>query len=288
MNAQTIILKVNDLLKTLLEEYYDTIVEDVLVTINDVNVKENRAHTLDEMRSIVSVVKQRIMVNEQSDAQIPVKEIDTKTHIIPNESELRTLKRKFLQAYAKIHKIPGRQKNEDLINQLLEKRNKQIAEGKQIEEIHSPQEEQPDIQPPNIPHQKKYALKPKKPTTTIKKKKKEVEIEEFKKETIEDEENDEEFKQEATVEDDEDIQENTAEIDEKETNPEENEEQTIYKSFIFQQPTDEVEEEEDEDVNDCINAIIEKNEWDDNHFTNESDDEEEEDGVLSTEEYEDE
>ena len=166
MNAQTIILKVNDMLKTMLEDYYDTIVNDVINVID----KDNEESNAENMKNLIiqSGLKERIL-NIGTEENIPVKINPVVTHNIPGESVIRSMKRKHIQAMCKIHSIPGRQKNEELIQQLLTKRQTQIDEGKQP--VPDPEEEsvKVDIQPPEL-------VKPQKAKKMKKSKVKVVEI----------------------------------------------------------------------------------------------------------------
>ena len=126
MNAQIIITKVNDMLKGMLREYYDSIANEIITNIYEKSSGDEMS--LDKMKECIMEIKPKIVsfdctnnqpINENKKEQ-PVFEPNVSS--IPDRDVLVAMKRKDLQALSKIHKIPGRQKNTELIEQLMNKK----------------------------------------------------------------------------------------------------------------------------------------------------------------------
>ena len=287
MNAQTIILKVNEMLKHMLEDYYDTIVNDV-VAIIDKEIPDNLTtdSNINYLKKCISDsgLKEKIF-NVDSEENVPVKITPEVTHSIPSETMIRALKRKDIQAMCKIHGIPGRQKNEELIQQLLTKRQTQITEGKQP--IPEPEPE-PIVEKDETPDIITKKVKKIKITKTTKKKQEHVEKkeEEFVPEVVVEEEDDEMsianmFQLKCGMnDDDEEIEEIEAEI--KNQDVPKDEENVREIPMI----TDELDEEEDDEEKDLAAAY--DSQWDDKFFESDTEEDDENNAALDAEDYDDE
>ena len=287
MNAQTIIMKVNEMLKTMLEDYYETIVNDVVTIIDKQNKDELTGDSnINYYKSCIekSGLKEKIF-NVDIEENVNVKIAPMTTHMIPSEATIRSMKRKDIQAMCKIHSIPGRQKNEELVQQLLSKRQAQIAEGKQPEPEPEPvkekeiEEEAPDIIAPKI--KKMKTKKPKKKEEVV------VEKSEF---AIEELDEDElpitmMFKNQCTMKDDEDeeIEEAVAVIANEEPIKEDDEE---IEEEVLKIQKDELMEDDDDEEKDLAAAF--DDDWDDKFFEGSDDEEDMQNATLDAEEYDDE
>ena len=287
MNAQTIIMKVNEMLKTMLEDYYETIVNDVVTIIDKQNKDELTGDSnINYYKSCIekSGLKEKIF-NVDIEENVNVKIAPMTTHMIPSEATIRSMKRKDIQAMCKIHSIPGRQKNEELVQQLLSKRQAQIAEGKQPEPEPEPvkekeiEEEAPDIIAPKI--KKMKTKKPKKKEEVV------VEKSEF---VIEELDEDElpitmMFKNQCTMKDDDDeeIEEAVAVIANEEPIKEDDEE---IEEEVLKIQKDELMEDDDDEEKDLAAAF--DDDWDDKFFEGSDDEEDMQNATLDAEEYDDE
>ena len=272
INAQTIILKVNDMLKNMLEDYYDTIVNDVLSVINkEIDTPESNIEHLKKC-ILDSGLKNKIF-NIDKEESVPLKIATVINQSIPAESVVRSLKRKNIQALCKVHGIPGRQKNEELIQQLMDKRRQQIIDGKQPdnepEVVKEIEEDTPEIKVTKV--KKTITKKPKKIIQQ-----EPIELNKFVTENIDEDEDDMtlanmmQSKCNVNDEEEEEIEEiNTVIMNEEVVDFKEDEEKIFGDNYM---------EEEDDEERDLAEAY-DGDEWDNKFF--ESDDEEE----MQAEEY---
>lgn len=122
MDAKEIISKINVMMKDMLNKYYDKITNDLINKIH-----ENENVSIETLKNYAVELKDTIVnfENVQND-DIPkqTKVIPVPKENIPSNTELEKMKRRQLQAYCKIYKISGRQKNTELIKQLIQVREK--------------------------------------------------------------------------------------------------------------------------------------------------------------------
>ena len=173
MDAQTILNLVNKNLKIYLSDYYDNICNEI---INNIHEKSDGAGmSIEKMKECAAELKPKIVNGDQQPEQ-PIAEqkkekpiVEVNGSDIPDRSILSTMKRKDLQALCKVYKIPGRQKNSELIEQLMMK--KVDAVDQQVQELQpepiAPEEPQPE---PKVQKKSTKIIKVKKD------KKKEIEI----------------------------------------------------------------------------------------------------------------
>ena len=177
MDAQTILNLVNKNLKIYLSDYYDNICNEI---INNIHEKSDGAGmSIEKMKECAAELKPKIVNGDQQQEQ-PIAEqkkekpiVEVNGSDIPDRSILSTMKRKDLQALCKVYKIPGRQKNSELIEQLMMK--KVDAVEQPVQELQpepiAPEHPEPEPQPePKVQKKSTKIIKVKKD------KKKEIEI----------------------------------------------------------------------------------------------------------------
>jgi hypothetical protein len=153
MDAQTILNLVNKNLKNYLSDYYDNICNEI---INNINEKSDGAGmSIEKMKECAAELKPKIVNGDQQPEQPVVEQKKEKLIVevngsdIPDRSILSSMKRKDLQALCKAYKIPGRQKNSELIEQLMMK--KVDAVDQPVNELQpepiAPEEPEPEPQP---------------------------------------------------------------------------------------------------------------------------------------------
>lgn len=176
MDAQTILNLVNKNLKIYLSDYYDNICNEI---INNIHEKSDGAGmSIEKMKECAAELKPKIVNGDQQPEQ-PIAEqkkekpiVEVNGSDIPDRSILSTMKRKDLQALCKVYKIPGRQKNSELIEQLMMKKVDAVdAVAQPVQELQpepiAPEEPQPE---PKVQKKSTKIIKVKKD------KKKEIEI----------------------------------------------------------------------------------------------------------------
>lgn len=156
MDAQTILNLVNKNLKNYLSDYYDNICNEIINNIHENS--DGIGMSIDKMKECATALKPKI-VNGDQQLEDPVPEqkkekpiVEVNGSDIPDRSVLSTMKRKELQALCKVYKIPGRQKNSELIDQLMMK--KVDATGAVVEPVQelqpepiAPEEPEPEPEP---------------------------------------------------------------------------------------------------------------------------------------------
>lgn len=126
MDAQTILNLVNKNLKNYLSDYYDNICNEIIINIHEKS--DGAGMSIEKMKECAAELKPKIVNGEQQPEQPIVEQKKEKAIVqvngsdIPDRSILSTMKRKDLQALCKVYKIPGRQKNSELIEQLMMKK----------------------------------------------------------------------------------------------------------------------------------------------------------------------
>lgn len=174
MDAQTILNLVNKNLKIYLSDYYDNICNEI---INNIHEKSDGAGmSIEKMKECAAELKPKIVNGDQQPEQ-PIAEqkkdkpiVEVNGSDIPDRSILSTMKRKDLQALCKVYKIPGRQKNSELIEQLMMKKVDEADAAEPVQEL-QPEPIAPEEHPEPEPEPKPEPKVQKKSTKIIKVKK---------------------------------------------------------------------------------------------------------------------